>query len=203
MRPVTQAILAMAAIVLASNIFVQFRLGDWLTWGALTYPVAFLVTDVTNRIRGAAAARRVVLAGFVVGIACSLIAAGFGTTTLRIAIGSGAAFLVGQLIDVAIFDGLRHRNWWQAPFLSSLVGSAVDTMLFFFIAFAAMLPHDGNTGWATEAVPLLGHGPLAPLWMSLGLADWMVKLALATLALVPFRIIVRKILSRPAEKPLT
>ena len=203
MRPLMPAILAMAAVVLASNILVQFRLGDWLTWGAVTYPIAFLVTDVTNRLRGAAAARRVVLAGFVVGIGCSLIAAGLDKTTLRIAIGSGVAYLAAQLLDVAIFDRLRHRHWWQAPFLSSLVGSAVDTALFFAIAFAAALPHDVNTGWSTEGVPILGMGPIAPLWVSLGLADWLVKLTLATLALVPFRIIVRKILSRPVEKPLT
>ena len=203
MRPLLPAILAMAAIVLASNILVQFMLGEWLTWGAITYPIAFLVTDVTNRVHGAAAARRVVLAGFVVGIGCSFVAAGLDKTTLRIAIASGAAYLTAQLLDIAIFDRLRHKHWWQAPFLSSLVGSAVDTALFFSIAFASVLPHDVNTGWATEAVPVLGHGPLAPLWVSLGLADWMVKLSLAILALVPFRMIVRKILSRPTEKPLT
>ena len=204
MRSLLPAILAMAATVLASNILVQFRLGDWLTWGALTYPIAFLVTDVTNRIHGAAAARRVVVVGFVIGIGCSLIAAGLDRTTLRIAIGSGVAFLAAQLLDVALFDRLRHHaDWWRAPFLSSLAGSILDTTLFFSIAFSAQLPHDVNTGWSGEAVPVLGYGPPAPLWMSLGLADWMVKLALVTLALVPFRMIVRKILSRPVGKPLT
>ncbi|WP_304616054.1 queuosine precursor transporter [Paracoccus sp. (in: a-proteobacteria)] len=187
-------ILAMAAIVVASNILVQFVVGDWLTWGAFTYPLAFLVTDVMNRVYGPAAARRVVLAGFVTGVACSLVAAGFQATTLRIAIASGTAFLVAQLLDVAIFDALRGGRWWRAPLASTVVGSAVDTALFFTIAFAAFLPADANTGWANEAVPLLGYGPVSALWISLASADWLVKLGLALLALVPFRIVVRKLL---------
>ena len=187
-------ILAMASIVLASNILVQFPIGPWLTWGAFTYPFAFLVTDVMNRVHGAAAARRVVLAGFVVGVLWSLVAAGLDQTTLRIAIGSGLAFFVAQLSDIAIFDAFRNRRWWVAPFLSSLIGSALDTALFFGIAFAASLPHDANTGWANEAVPLLGQGPVTALWVSLATADWMVKMSLAVLALVPFRLIVRNLL---------
>ena len=197
MRPLAPAILAMAATVLASNILVQFLLGDWLTWGALTYPFAFLVTDVTNRVQGSVAARKVVISGFVVGVLCSLTAAALGATTPRIAVASGTAFLLAQLLDIRVFDWLRQRDWWQAPFLSSLVGSVLDTVLFFTIAFAAFLPADANTGWANEAVPLLGVGPLAPLWASLAVADWGVKLALAALALVPFRMIVRKILLSP------
>lgn len=187
-------ILAMAAIVVASNILVQFVIGDWLTWGAFTYPLAFLVTDVMNRVYGPGPARRVVLAGFVTGVACSLIAAGFGTTTLRIAIASGTAFLVAQLLDVAIFDALRGGRWWRAPLASTVIGSAVDTALFFGIAFSAALPADMNTGWANDAVPLLGYGPVTALWVSLATADWVVKLCLAILALVPFRIVVRKLL---------
>ena len=192
-------ILAMAAIVLASNILVQFTVATWLTWGAFTYPLAFLVTDVMNRVYGASAARRVVLAGFVTGVLWSLLAAGMEATTLRIALASGTAFLVAQMADVAIFDALRAGRWWRAPLVSTLVGSVLDTVLFFGIAFAAFLPADANTGWANEAIPLLGQGPLAPLWMSLALADWMVKLALALLALVPFRLIVRNLLRRTAE----
>ena len=198
MRPLVPAILAMAATVLASNILVQFLLGDWLTWGALTYPFAFLITDVTNRVQGPRAARKVVVAGFLVGVACSLTAAALGATTLRIAVASGTAFLLAQLLDVQVFDRLRRRAWWQAPFLSSLAGSVLDTVLFFTIAFAAFLPADANTLWSNEAVPLLGTEPFAPLWASLAVADWGVKLALATLALVPFRLIVRKILLPPA-----
>lgn len=199
MNRLLPGILAMAAIVVASNILVQFMLGDWLTWGAITYPFAFLVTDVMNRVYGAPTARRVVVAGFVVGVISSLVAAGFDKTTLRIAIGSGMAFLIAQLLDVAIFDRLRDGAWWKAPFLSSLVGSAVDTALFFGIAFAAFLPHDANTGWANEAVPLLGQGPVLPLWVSLATADWFMKLGLAVVALLPFRLIVREMLGHPRK----
>ncbi|MDB6178889.1 queuosine precursor transporter [Paracoccus sp. Z330] len=199
MTRILPGILAMAAIVVASNILVQFVIGDWLTWGAFTYPFAFLVTDVMNRVYGAAPARRIVLAGFVVGVVCSLIAAGFDKTTLRIAIASGTGFLTAQLLDVAIFDMLRKARWWVAPLASTLVGSAVDTALFFGIAFSAALPADINTGWANEAVPLLGFGPVTMLWVSLATADWLVKLTLALLALVPFHIIVRNLLRRNQE----
>ncbi|MBM3603219.1 MAG: queuosine precursor transporter [Alphaproteobacteria bacterium] len=192
-------ILAMAAIVVASNVLVQFVIGDWLTWGAFTYPLAFLVTDVMNRVYGPAAARRVVLAGFVVGVACSLVAAGLQATTLRIALASGTAFLVAQLVDIAVFDRLRDGRWWRAPLASTLIGSALDTALFFGIAFSAALPADINTGWANEAVPLLGQGPVTRLWVSLAVADWLVKLCLALLALVPFRLIVRNLLRQRHE----
>ncbi|PZO68273.1 MAG: hypothetical protein DI498_01005 [Paracoccus denitrificans] len=193
------AVMAMAVIVVASNILVQFQLGNWLTWGALTYPFAFLVTDITNRIHGRRAAQRVVVVGFVTGLFCSLIAAGAGTTTIRIATASAAAFFLGQMLDVILFDRMRYRpDWWKAPLISSVMGSVLDTIIFFTIAFAAFLPHDANTGWSNEIVPLLGQGPELPLWMSLGIADWGVKMGLALLTLVPFRILVRKILSTPA-----
>ena len=189
-------ILAMAAIVVASNILVQFLFGNWLTWGAFTYPLAFLVNDLMNRLYGPSAARKVVWAGFAVGVASSLIATAFDATTLRIALGSGIAFLTAQMLDVAIFDRLRDGRWWRAPLASTLVGSTVDTALFFSIAFSASLafinPAD-DVSWASEALPMLGWGPEVPLWVSLAVADWMVKLALALLALVPFRIIVQRI----------
>ncbi|MFV0303849.1 MAG: queuosine precursor transporter [Paracoccus sp. (in: a-proteobacteria)] len=195
-------ILAMAATVVASNILVQHQLGNWLTWGAISYPIAFLVTDVMNRVYGPAAARRVVLAGFVIGVICSLIAAGMQATTLRIAIASGAAFLCAQLLDVAVFDRLRAGSWWRAPLASTLIGSAVDTVLFFSLAFAAGLgfinPAD-DVAWANEILPLVGIGPDVPLWASLAFADWLVKLALAILALVPFRIFVNNLLSKTQE----
>jgi uncharacterized PurR-regulated membrane protein YhhQ (DUF165 family) len=187
-------ILAMAIIVVASNILVQFTVGSWLTWGAFTYPFAFLVTEVMNRVYGPAAAHRVVLVGFVVGVACSVIAAGLDKTTIRIAVGSGAAFLVAQLVDIVVFNALRNRRWWVAPLMSSSVGSVLDTAIFFTVAFSAALPPDANTGWANEAVPLLGQGPVTALWVSLATADWMVKMSLAILALVPFRLIVRNLL---------
>ena len=139
-RTYLPGILAMATIVVASNILVQFLYGQWLTWGAFTYPFAFLVTDVMNRVYGASAARRVVLVGFVVGLICSLIGTQimgeFGPlVTLRIAIGSGVAFLAAQLLDVSIFAALRGGAWWRAPLISTLIGSTVDTALFFGIAF--------------------------------------------------------------------
>ena len=198
-------IIAMAAIVVASNILVQFLFGQWLTWGAFTYPLAFLVTDVMNRVYGAPAARRVVLAGFVVGVLCSAIGTqimlqGDGYTypavTMRIALGSGLAFLTAQLLDVAVFNRLREGAWWRAPLASTLIGSSVDTAIFFTIAFSGALTFIepiNDVSWAGEMLPLLGNGPVLPLWVSLGIADWMVKLSLALLALVPFRIIVGKL----------
>lgn len=189
-RQIVLAAAAMAAIVLASNILVQFLLGDWMTWGALTYPLAFLVTDLTNRLYGPASARRVVAVGFAMGVACSAVASLWDLTTLRIALGSGLAFLVAQLVDIGVFDRLRRGRWWRAPLVSSLIGSALDTAVFFSIAFAAAFafidPADPN-GWARESVPLLGFGGMAPLWVSLAVADFGVKLALALLALLPFR----------------
>jgi len=190
-------VIAMAAVVVASNILVQFLLGDWLTWGAFTYPFAFLVTDLMNRVYGAAAARKVIVAGFVVGVACSLIGTQvmmeFGpAVTLRIAIGSGTAFLVAQMVDVFVFDKLRAGRWWRAPLVSSLVGSSLDTALFFTIAFSAKLAFlepANDVSFFNEALPVLGLGPVAPLWVSLAVADFGVKLALAMLALVPFRLL--------------
>lgn len=195
-KPVILAILAMAAVVVLSNILVQHLFGDWLTWGAFTYPIAFLVTDLTNRAFGPAKARQVVFAGFIVGVICSLIASqmvsaeGYPLTTLRIAIGSGVAFLVAQLVDVFIFDRLRAGRWWRAPLASTLIGSSLDTALFFSIAFSASFAFiDANdpNGWALDPVPLLGAGPVYPLWVSLAVADFAVKLTLALLALIPFR----------------
>lgn len=199
-RLMIPGILAMAAIVVTSNILVQFLFGNWLTWGAFTYPLAFLVTDVMNRLYGTAAARRVVIAGFVVGIICSLIGTQimgeFGPlVTMRIAIGSGIAFFVAQMIDVSIFDRLRAGNWWSAPLASSLIGSAVDTALFFSIAFSAtfsFIAPSVDVSWAGEVVPILNVGPAAPYWVSLAIADFGVKLALALIALVPFHMLTRR-----------
>ncbi|WP_296476022.1 queuosine precursor transporter [Roseinatronobacter sp.] len=204
-RTYLPGILAMAAIVVASNILVQFLFGNWLTWGAFTYPLAFLVNDIMNRVYGPSAARRVVWVGFAVGVACSLIGTQiigeFGPlVTLRIALGSGIAFLTAQLVDVAIFDRLREDKhggaWWRAPLASTLVGSTLDTALFFSIAFSATLTFvepANDVSWAGEILPMLGVGPEVPLWVSLAVADWGVKLSLALLALVPFRLIVRKL----------
>lgn len=200
-RTLIPGILAMAAIVVASNILVQFLFGQWLTWGAFTYPLAFLVTDLTNRFQGAAAARRVVLTGFVVGVACSLIGSqimgDFGPlVSLRVAIGSGIAFLVAQLVDVSVFNRYRRQSWWRAPLISTLAGSTLDTVIFFSVAFSATLGFiapDVDVSWAAERLPLLGVGPVVPLWVSLAVADWVVKLLLALVALVPFRLIVGRL----------
>ncbi|MCB2128389.1 MAG: queuosine precursor transporter [Rhodobacteraceae bacterium] len=209
-RNLIPGILAMAAIVVASNILVQFLFGDWLTWGAFTYPFAFLVTDLTNRLQGAAAARKVVVAGFVTGLICSLIGTqivlqGDGFTypavTLRIALGSGLAFLAAQLMDVHVFNRLRVGSWWRAPLVSTLIGASLDTAIFFTIAFSAtltVLEPSNDVSWAGEMLPLLGHGPLAPLWASLATADWLVKLALAAVALIPFRVIVSRLTEKVA-----
>ena len=207
MSRILPGILCMAAIVVASNILVQFLFGQWLTWGAFTYPLAFLVTDVMNRLYGVAIARKVVVAGFVVGVICSIvgtqITGEFGPlVTWRIAAGSGLAFLTAQLLDVAVFDRLREGVWWQAPFVSTLIGSAVDTAIFFTVAFSAWLAFvepANDVSWANDTLPLLGTGPVLPLWMSLALADWGVKLGIAVLALVPFRLIVEKLGKQDAK----
>lgn len=205
-RTLIPGILAMAAIVVASNILVQFLFGSWLTWGAFTYPLAFLVTDLTNRLQGPVAARKVVVAGFVVGVACSLIGSQvmgeFGPlVTFRVALGSGLAFLVAQLLDIQVFNRLRAGSWWKAPLVSTLIGASFDTAIFFTVAFAGVLTFlepANDVSWATEALPLVGLGPVVPLWVSLAFADWLVKLSLAAVALVPFRLIVGKMTTRVA-----
>ena len=207
MTKILPGVIAMAIVVVASNILVQFLILDGLlTWGAFTYPLAFLVTDVMNRVYGASTARRVVLIGFVVGVVCSLIGSQimiqgdgfeFPAVALRVAIGSATAFLVAQLIDVAIFQRLRGGTWWKAPLTSTLVGSTIDTALFFTIAFSATVSFgaaaDGEVSWAWDAVPFLLSGPAAPLWVTLAVADWGVKIAIALIALIPFRIIIGRL----------
>ena len=204
MNRLLPGIAAMAAIVVASNILVQFLLLDGLlTWGAFTYPLAFLVTDLMNRLYGPGEARKVVLSGFVTGIFCSLIGSQimlqgdgyeYPAVALRVAIGSGSAFLVAQLVDVFIFNRLRNSQWWRAPLASTIVGSILDTALFFTIAFSASISvfsdaANDEISWAWDLVPLLTVGSDAPLWVSLAIADWIVKLSVALIALIPFRIL--------------
>lgn len=196
MRTLLPGVLAMAAIVVASNILVQYPLGAFLTWGALTYPFAFLVNEIVNRFDGPAAARKVVLVGFVTGILCSFIGTQiqgeFGPlVTLRVAIGSGAAFLAAQLLDITIFNRFRQGLWWKAPLISPVISSTLDTVIFFSIAFSAtfaFLEPAVDVSWATAPTPLLGLGPEAPFWVSLAVGDWLVKLLLAGVALLPFRL---------------
>ena len=201
------AILAMALVVAASNYLVQFpvehvvggvNLADTLTWGAFTYPVAFLVTDLTNRRFGPTAARKVVISGFVLAIVVPMIFWAFNEafTTPRILIASGTAFLVAQLLDVTIFDKLRRLTWWKAPMASSLIGSVIDTLLFFGIAFSASFAfvdslfgmEDGSLAFP---VPFLGIGGETEvlLWMSLAVGDLLVKILVALALLAPYRII--------------
>jgi len=211
MTRILPGVLAMAAIVVASNILVQFFVGDWLTWGAFTYPFAFLVTDVMNRLHGKEAARKVVLFGFAIGIICSFI----GTfvmveiapdfiapaVTLRVAIGSATAFLVAQLVDIAVFDRLRDGDWWRAPLASTFVGSTIDTAIFFFIAFSAtasgFLGTDHNTEFFNEIVTTPFGADLSR-WIGTAGVDWCVKVAIALIALLPFRIIVGRFVAARA-----
>ncbi len=200
-------VLAMTLVVLASNILVQYPVGQWLTWGAFTYPLAFLVSDIINRLEGAKAARRVVYVGFVVGLGCSVVGSQIMTefgplVTLRVALGSATAFLLGQLLDITVFDRLRRNvAWWKAPFVSTLFGSTLDTAIFFSIAFstALMWIEPGNdVSWAAGPVPLLGFGPEVPFWVSLACADWLVKLAVDGIALLPFRLAVYRFAAKVA-----
>lgn len=189
------AVAAMAFVVVTSNILVQYpvdahigalNLADLLTWGAFTYPLAFLINDLTNRKFGPQAARVVVLVGFALAVALSIHFA-----SPRIAIASGSAFLVAQLLDVGIFNRLRSSAWWRAPVLSSLVGSLVDTVLFFSLAFAAGFSALGaNDAFAIEAAPLIGlvSGIEAPRWVSWALGDLAVKILIALAALAPYRV---------------
>jgi len=208
------SVVAMALVILVSNILVQipvdyvvnlaghdFNLAELLTWGAFTYPVAFLVTDTTNRIHGMQAARRVVYVGFALGVILSLLAAigiasevakteGIAILTalttnaeassmLRIALASGTAFIVGQMMDIVIFDKLRTATWWKAPTVSSLFGSISDTAIFFSLAFAG------------SGLP----------WVNWAFGDFMVKLLMVAMLLYPFRLIVNLYPARLKASP--
>ena len=168
--------LLMGVVVLSSNYLVQFPihyygLSEILTYGAFSYPIAFLITDLANRSFGKTVARQIVYFGFLLGIGFTIL---FSTDfadliSLRIAIGSGTAFLIAQLLDVQIFDKLRKKKWFIAPLTSSIIGSSVDTFLFFSISFYA-------TG-----IP----------WITLGLGDLCVKIIVALLMLIPFRLLLK------------
>jgi uncharacterized PurR-regulated membrane protein YhhQ (DUF165 family) len=188
----------MAAVVVTSNVLVQFPvaaslgsvdLADILTWGAFTYPLAFLVTDVVNRTFGPGLARRVALSGFAIAVVMSVALA-----SPRIAIASGTAFLAAQMLDVALFQRLRGGRWWRAPLVSSALASAVDTALFFSIAFSAAIPL-GADPFATGASPLFGmDGAVeAPRWVSWAVADFAVKLLVAGVALGPYRLLTARL----------
>ena len=166
----------MGAVVLASNYLVQFPvkyygLEEILTYGAFSYPIAFLITDLANRSFGKIVARKIVYIGFAIGISFTLL---FSTNftdliSIRIAIGSGTAFLVAQLLDVQIFDKLRKKEWFVAPLTSSLIGSTIDTFIFFSISFY-------GTGIS---------------WITLSLGDLSVKIFVALMMLIPFRLLLK------------
>ena len=168
--------LFMGVVVLVSNYLVQYPINyyglqDILTYGAFSYPVAFLITDLANRSYGKIIARNIVYIGFAIGISFTII---FSTNfadliSVRIAIGSGTAFLVAQLLDVQIFDKLRKRKWFVAPLTSSIIGSTIDTFLFFSISF---------------------YGTSIP-WVTLSLGDLAVKIFVALTMLIPFRLLLK------------
>ena len=168
----------MGLIVVASNYLVQFPiqylgLSDILTYGAFSYPITFLITDLANRAYGKLVAKKIVYVGFFIGVALTLfVSTNFSDTiSIRIAIGSGVAFIVAQNLDIKIFDYLRKKTWYIAPLTSSVLGSIVDTFLFFLIAF-----------YATD-VP----------WMSLAFGDFAVKMFIALMMLIPFRLLLASI----------
>jgi len=164
----------MGVVVLVSNYLVQFPIKHYgleeiLTYGAFSYPVAFLITDLANRSYGKLVARKIVYTGFIIGIAFTFF---FSTNfsdliSVRIAVGSGTAFIVAQLLDVQIFDQLRNKRWFVAPLTSSLIGSIVDTFLFFSISF---------------------YGTGIP-WITLSFGDFVVKILVALIMLIPFRLL--------------
>ena len=168
----------MGVVVLASNYLVQFPINYYgleeiLTYGAFSYPIAFLITDLANRSYGKIIARQIVYIGFTIGILFTLI---FSTNftdliSIRIAIGSGTAFIIAQLLDVQIFDQLRQKKWFVAPLTSSLIGSTVDTFLFFSISF---------------------YGTGIP-WVTLSFGDLAVKIFVALLMLIPFRLLLARL----------
>jgi queuosine precursor transporter len=188
------ALTAMTLVVLSSNILVQYPfqhlgLGDYLTWGAFSYPFSFLVTDLSNRRFGTQGARRVVYVGFVLAVALSIVLA-----TPRIAIASGAAFLVAQLLDISIFARLRGHAWWMPPFISSVISSGLDTAIFFSFAFyCGVVPGLGLT--ISDALGQVGIADqcIALPWTNLAVADYLVKLALAAIAIAPYGAVLRLI----------
>ncbi len=168
-RVMLPSALAMATIVVVSNVLVQYPINPWLTWGAFSYPVAYLVTDVCNRLHGPRLARRVAWVGFATGLILSGVLAPW-----RIAIASGTAFIVSQLLDVAVFNRLRASSWWKAPLFGSAIASVIDTALFFGLAF-----------WGTHIS-----------WLHLAIGDLGVKLLMAVVLLPPYRVLVGSLIKR-------
>lgn len=186
-RELLLAVGIMALVVLASNILVQYPIhavgnGEWLTWGAVSYPIAFLVNDLSNRRFGPAGARRVVYVGFLVAVCFSVLVA-----SPRIAIASGSAFLFSQLLDIAVFQRLRRRAWWLQPFVASMIASALDTAIFFSFAFyCGKIP--GLPYSISELLGIAGVADqcMALPWTQLAIADYGVKALLSVVAILPY-----------------
>ena len=178
-------IAAMMAVIGVSNVAVQHAINDWLTWGAFTYPLAFLVTDLTNRAHGPARARTVACVGFPFGMGLSILLAVAADIPLwegvRVALASGFAFICAQLFDIALFHRLRRGLWWRAPLVSSLSASALDTAIFFSAAFAL-------TG-----LP----------WVTWALGDFGIKVGMAAVLLIPFRLLMPWIVPSLYNDPQT
>ena len=178
-------IVAMMAVIGVSNVAVQHAINDWLTWGAFTYPLAFLVTDLTNRAWGPGRARTVAYVGFPFGMGLSIILAVAADIPLwegvRVALASGFAFICAQLFDIALFHRLRRGLWWRAPLVSSLSASVLDTAIFFSAAFAL-------TG-----LP----------WVTWALGDFAIKVGMAAVLLIPFRLLMPWIVPSLNQRPAT
>ncbi|MCZ2327859.1 VUT family protein [Bartonella sp. F02] len=204
-KPIVFSIFAMCITVTLSNIFVQypvywFGLNELLTYGAFTYPIAFLINDLTNRFYGPDAARRVVYAGFITGCFVSWI-----LVTPRLAVASSTAFLFGQLLDILVFTPLRRQKWWKAPLAAALVGSALDTVLFFAIAFSHHFVFiDQMTGYVDgsiwDSTVFLGIG--IPVWLSLAFGDFLVKIVMSLFMLVPYGVILKNFKSYTLSKEM-
>lgn len=156
--------LGIAVVVLLSNVLVQFPISQWLTWGAFVYPVGYLITELTNRWAGPGLARKIAWVGFGVGAVLSSVLA-----TPRIAVASSFSFLTSQMLDIAVFNKLRRQIWWKAPLVASLAASAIDTFLFFSLAF---------------------YGTHVP-WLALAVGDLGAKMLMAVVLLLPYRLAMR------------
>lgn len=178
MKKLFPFMLAMVAIVLASNVLVNFSINDWLTWGAFSYPFSFLVSDLSNRLYGVAAARRVVLCGLIgMGLTFLFAYGNIWGVSYRIGVASVAAYVIGQAADLTVFNRLRRLAWWRAPLLAGLLGALLDSLFFYSFAFYGVLPN----------------------WPQLSAGDFAVKIVTLTVGLVPYRLLLRRLL--PARRP--
>ena len=190
-------ILSMLLVILISNVLVQYPVRIWgleniLTWAAFTYPIAFLITDITNKIYDPKRAKIVVYWGFFFAVILSIY-----FSSPRIAFASGTAFIVSQLIDINIFTHLKKLRWWKAPLISSSIGSLIDTLLFFSLAFSLSFSFLGmSDGFFTEKIGLFNSDTIfISRWIFLGLGDLCIKLLVTIILLVPYRVLYLRLLN--------